>query len=128
MVESIDVLARILEKKRLVPVMNQTKWRELIGTLCQLTHMEPEIRIKYLHDAVEPVNFAPIWWEELEQTGLKNIEWMEIKVIREISVGLLSPTLQADYTDLIQEVLDRYAIPYKAEGAVFRITGYQQLQ
>ncbi|PVY42471.1 DUF6678 family protein [Pontibacter virosus] len=128
MVKSQYVLARILEKRRLVSVMNLTKWRALIEAMSELTHLEPAVRIKYLHDELEPVGFAPIWWDQLEQTGLSTIEWLEIKAFKEISAGLLSPTLQVDYTDSIQEILDRYSIPYVVEGEVFRIWGYQRLQ
>lgn len=128
MAEPTDVLMRLLEEKRLVPLLNQTKWRELIGAMGELSLIELNVRIKYLQDDQEPVGYAPIWWEQLEQTGLKNIEWLEIKALKEIGAGLLAPTLQEDYTDLIQKVLDRYSIPYAVEGEVFRITGYQQLQ
>ncbi|SIT79350.1 DUF6678 family protein [Pontibacter indicus] len=122
-----EVTATFLESQRLVPIMNQTKWRELIGAMCALPQLNPQVRIKYLQED-NPSGFAPIWWEQLEQTGLKNIEWLQIKAIQDISVGLLSPSLQTDYTDLIQEVLDRYSIPYTVEGDLFRITGYQRLQ
>ena len=123
-----DVTACYLEEQRLVPVMNNTKWLELIGAMSQLPLINPTVRMKYLQDDHEPKGYAPIWWEQLEETGLKNIEWLEIKAIKDISVGLLSPSLQSDYTDLIQEILDRYSIPYVVEGDVFRINGYQRLQ
>ncbi|MCP2044551.1 DUF6678 family protein [Pontibacter sp. HSC-36F09] len=128
MAEPVDVLSRLLEEKRLVPILNQTKWREQIGAMCELSLIDLNVRMKYLQDDKEPVGYAPIWWNQLEQTGLNNIEWLEIKALKEIGAGLLAPTLQEDYTDLVQKVLDRYSIPYIVEGEVFRITGYQQLQ
>ncbi|WP_366915789.1 DUF6678 family protein [uncultured Pontibacter sp.] len=128
MIKPYEGLSHILDEKRLVPIMNNTKWQELISAMRSLPQIEPHVRIKYLHDDVAPKHYAPIWWEQLEQTGLANIEWLEIKAMKESSTGLLAPTLQADYTDLFQEVLDKYGIPHEVEGEIFRIMGYQQLQ
>lgn len=127
MVKTLDKWAKILEEKRLVPIMNNTKWQELANAMSRLPHLDPPVRVKYLSDEEAPADFAPIWWEHLAQTGYKWIEWLELKAVKETYTGLFVPTLQADYTDLIQDVLERYSIPHLVEGYIFRIEGYQQV-
>jgi len=101
-------LSRLIARGEILPVMNNTKWSELIGEMREAGEMQPQFR---LHSVLAPLEFVTNWdgdWHYHIQP-IKEIEWLD---------------LRAESQDWIFSTLAKHSIPYSIEDGLVRIWGY----
>lgn len=120
---------KILEKKQLCSVMNNTKWRQLKEAVLTTLPFVPPLQIKTIfEDTPNPQNFdhdvdyhGGDWMDGVPR---RLIEWIRVRPKRLESSGLLLPPKEIDITKEFLEILHKYKIPYKEADNTIYIYGY----
>lgn len=101
-------LANSLARGELIPVLNNTKWAELIGEMRNGKEMKPQFRTR---SVFAPSGFVTDWDGEWYHHihPVAELEWVEIRAA--------SP-------DWLLEVLRKHGIPFSDEGGFIRVWGY----
>lgn len=115
-------LLKILNDRRLVSVMNNTKWTELGVAIESDPDKEPVVSVKFLFEE-EPTGFALMNWD-LDIHNCTAFEWVDIHPIKRIRVGKLIKDKEVDLHQYIQNILSSNQIPYSIEKDCFRVWGY----
>jgi hypothetical protein len=137
---------RIVEREDLRPVLNDTKWRELVAGVASLpfppafvlrcvTDLDPRAPgarhvVNLTSDGIADVDYpAPPWhWGDWTQPeGLPPfvaIEWMRVYPRYRKHRGRLMPDEIIDETDEFRALLVRIGIPYQESDGTFTIRGY----
>ncbi|QBZ89319.1 hypothetical protein EPZ47_11580 [Pseudomonas viciae] len=104
-------LHRLLAAGTILPVMNKTKWAELIEAMLGSPQMRPEFR---LHSVLAPSGYCTDWdgdWH-YHVHPVAEIEWIEL---RAVSLDWLLSTLR------------KHNLPFTIEGETPRVLGYTRL-
>ncbi|KQL38279.1 hypothetical protein AN960_14855 [Bacillus sp. FJAT-25509] len=121
-------LYKVLEKKQLCSVMNNTKWRQLKEAVLTTLPFVPPLQIKMvLEDTPNPQNFDNDVYgsgDWMDGVPLRSIEWIRVRPRRLESMGLLLLPKEIDITKEFLEILHKYKIPYKEHNNSFYIYGY----
>ena len=125
---------KILTRKQLSSIMNDTKWLELQKAVASLPFPPPYIckritdenseRIGQLEDAPRYVGDWSSFWEE----GLPlffDIEWLKVRPRKGICRGRLIADEILDETEEFIAILEKYSIPYENENRTITIYGYR---
>ncbi len=126
-----EKITDFVTRKGLVSYMNNTKWRELFGSLGKNL---PEINIQY--KTIFENDSPDVFWdmssdEYLGHMNPAQFEWFKIQaVITEYTYrGALIPAdiKTIDMKDELLEILDRYSIPYEYDEKeqIFTVYGYK---
>jgi hypothetical protein len=101
-------LARLVACGDLIPVMNDTKWRELLAELRARAEFSPQFRTK---DVFSDAGYVSKWDGEFHYHihPVETIEWLELRSS--------SPTW-------LSSCLTRHSIPFSLEGGTLRVWGY----
>lgn len=101
-------LRKLLASGMLLPVMNNTKWVELIEAVLGSPEMKSEFR---LHSALAPSDYCTDWDRDWHYHihPLAEIEWIEL---RAVSLEWLLSTLR------------KHNLPFSMEGGAPRVWGY----
>ncbi|MES9684718.1 DUF6678 family protein [Gottfriedia acidiceleris] len=128
--EEKEKLYKVLEKKQLCSVMNNTKWRQLKDAVLTTLPFVPPLQIKtVLEDTPNPPNFdtdndiygSGDW---LDGVPRLLIEWIRVRPKRLESMGLIIPPKVIDISKEFLEILHKYKIPYKIDNNTIYIYGY----
>lgn len=120
-----DRLNRYIARESLVPVMNNTKWKETILALQSVDGFWVQFRVKCLRDMQEPVGWDRSFPYHIP-TPYRVIEWLEVNPVVTTRVGALVKPRQADFRAAIREALQRYSIPNEERDGAIRIYGYKR--
>lgn len=123
-----DEISKYVFEHRLVSIMNNTKWKEMVKEITTDPDYNPSVNIKCIFDKDNNGGFCPVWWDEVERDGFKLIEWLEINPIKEERVGALVSPKVTDYTGFVRSALEKHKIPYEINGKIFKILGYQRVK
>ncbi len=121
-----EPLAKYIQEQQLVSVMNNTKWKKLVSAITANPDFVPHVRLKYIFEEENKGGFTLVWWEEVEQEGFNNMEWLDINPVKEEFQGILISSKLTDYTVFIKEALEKNYIPYEIHNGIFRVKGYQR--
>jgi hypothetical protein len=101
-------LAKLVAGGELIPVMNNTKWRELIAELRAGSEFNPKFRAK---DVFGADGYISQWDGELHYHihPVQTIEWLE---------------LRSSSSNWLFSFLTKHSIPFSLEGGIPRIWGY----
>jgi hypothetical protein len=122
-------LLRALEERRLVSVMNTTKWEALVAAIAEELPFAPAFQRKDVVAAAPyPECFEEdVWYEGDWEAGTAEaaeIEWLRVRPRRVVSRGrLLAPAVE-DITPQWLDLLRRLKIPHRHDGAVVTIVGH----
>lgn len=135
-----DVLAekgkirKIVAKKGLSPVMNDTKWLKLQNAIKQLPFPPPYIEKLIIDDKTYEevkISDAPHWvgnWDPFYKEGMHlffTIEYIKVRpCYAEFQGSLVNPKI-FDETDEFKQLLKEMHIPYEEEEGIFTIFGYK---
>jgi hypothetical protein len=119
-------ILKYVEENNLSSVMNNTKWKKLVGAITSNNDFDPPVNFKTIFDDKNNGTFTPVWWDEIERHGFNIIEWLQIKPIKEEHTGQLTKPQVTDYTEFIKGCLEVNSINYTFEGGIFKIIGYQR--
>ena len=123
-------LYKVLEKKQLCSVMNNTKWRQLKEAVLTTLPFVPPLQIKMvLEDTPNPQNFendnddygSGDWMDGVPRLL---IEWIRDRPGRLGSMGLIIPPKVIDISKEFLEILNKFKIPYKIDNNTIYIYGY----
>lgn len=126
---SREKVLKVIQKRQLVSVSNNTRWRQFVAALAELP---PQFRVKWLF-ADEPLSwgalFSPVSGY-LEQGGLgpipfREIEWIEIDPIQHQHRGVLVSDVELDHSEKIDSILATCRLTFSRNGGIYRIFGYQ---
>ncbi|WHS58135.1 DUF6678 family protein [Pseudomonas sp. G2-4] len=101
-------LRKLLTASTILPMMNNTKWAELIEAMLGTPEMKPEFR---LHSTLAPSGYCTDWdgdWH-YHIHPVAEIEWIEL---RAVSLDWLLSTLR------------KHNLPFSLEGETPRVWGY----
>ena len=115
-------LSKIIDKRQLASVMNNTKWRELCSSFEAMGDLSPSVRYKLISENGTQ-KFHQVWWHEILNEA-SAIEWMDFDPVLRRFQGKLVSEAKTDLKGSILEVFDRHNIPYSVEGAYLRVWGY----
>lgn len=106
-----EKVRRLLNAGIILPVMNNTKWAELIDAMVNAPQMKPEFR---LHSLLAPNDHCTGWDREWHYHihPVAEIEWIEL---RTVSLNWLLSTLR------------KHNLPFPLEDGVPRVWGYTRL-
>lgn len=101
-------LATLLQQGELFPVLNDTKWVELIEEMQAAGDIHPEFRLKSVFAAQ---GFVTAWDGEWHYHihPVAEIEWLEIR---------------CDFPAWLTNVLHKHTIPFSIEEGILRVWGY----
>ena len=101
-------LSRLLASGQLFPVLNNTKWTELIEEMLTAKNMSPQFRTR---SVFAPPEFVTEWDGEwyYHIHPVAELEWVE---------------LRAKSLDWLLGVLKKHSIPYSIEEGILRVWGY----
>ena len=135
-----DVLAekekirKIVAKKGLSPVMNDTKWLKLQNAIKQLPFPPPYIEKLIIDDKTYEevkISDAPQWfgnWDPFQNEGMHlffTIEYIKVRpCYAEFRGSLVGPKI-FDETEGFKQLLKELNIPYEEYAGVFTIFGYK---
>lgn len=102
-------LSNLLKDGRLIPILNNTKWRELISEMREApSGLNPQFRGRSIF---APPGFVTRWdgdwYHHINPVG--DIEWLEVR---------------AGTDEWLLSVLGRRSIPFSIESGTIRIWGY----
>jgi hypothetical protein len=101
-------IRRLLTAGMIFPVMNNTKWAELIKAMINAPQMKPEFR---LHSVLAPSDYCTDWDREWHYHihPVAEIEWIELKAVS---------------LDWLLSTLRKHNLPFSLEDGVPRVWGY----
>ena len=101
-------LARLMASGDLIPVMNDTKWRELVAELRACPELKPQFRKK---DVFAVDGYVSNWDGEFHYHihPVETIEWLE---------------LRSGSPSWLSSCLSKHSIPFSLEGGTPRVWGY----
>lgn len=101
-------IRRLLTAGMIFPVMNNTKWAELIKAMINAPQMKPEFR---LHSVLAPSDYCTDWGREWHYHihPVAEIEWIELKAVS---------------LDWLLSTLRKHNPPFSLEDGVPRVWGY----
>lgn len=101
-------LDRLLASGQLLPVLNNTKWGELVAAMQQSPHQQPQFRLR---GVLANDGFVADWDGEWHHHihPVADIEWLE---------------LRASSEEWLVSLLGKHSIPYSREAGVVRVWGY----
>ncbi|WP_154660621.1 DUF6678 family protein [Pseudomonas cremoricolorata] len=101
-------IRRLLTAGSIYPVMNNTKWAELIQAMLDAPHMNPAFRLRGI---LAPRDHCTGWDREWHYHihPVAEIEWLEI---------------QAGSLDWLLSTLRKHHIPFSLEAGIPRVWGY----
>ncbi|MBK5410820.1 hypothetical protein JFU58_20025 [Pseudomonas sp. TH34] len=101
-------IRRLLTAGMIFPVMNNTKWAELIKAMINAPQMKPEFR---LHSVLAPSDYCTDWDREWHYHihPVEEIEWIELKAVS---------------LDWLLSTLRKHNLPFSLEDGVPRVWGY----
>jgi hypothetical protein len=101
-------LDRLLTSGELLPVMNNTKWGELVAAMQESPQQQPEFRVR---GVLANGDFVADWDGEWHYhiNPVAEIEWVE---------------LRANSEQWLVTMLNAHSIPYSLEAGVVRVWGY----
>ena len=104
-------LAKLVANGDLIPVMNNTKWRELLAELRAGAEFNPKFRLK---DVFAVDGYISEWDGEFYHHihPVQTIEWLE---------------LRSTSSNWLFSCLTKHSIPFSLEGSTPRIWGYTRL-
>ncbi|MDQ0740253.1 DUF6678 family protein [Pseudomonas sp. W4I3] len=104
-------LRRLLAAGTILPVMNKTKWVELIEAMLCSPQIQPEFR---LHSVLAPSGYCTDWdgdWH-YHIHPVAEIEWIELRAVS---------------LDWLLSILRKHNFPFSIEGETPRVWGYTRL-
>lgn len=126
----IQKAKKIIEEKKLVSVMNNTKWSKLFSSIVNELPFPPICEVKYLlqeeeyHLTKDSKNVIGDYSDFFIKDVLFMIEWIEIRprIIRHRGI-LISDEIES-IEDEFREILRKYRIPFKFRDGTYCIYGY----
>lgn len=115
-------LLDIINRRQLVSVMNNTKWRELCQEFGERHSLNISVRYKLI-TSDQVLGFSPVWWDELFAES-SAIEWLDFDPVVKEHRGRLIADKETDVSDEILAVFKKYGIKYTIQGSYFRVWGY----
>lgn len=103
-----DRITKLIAGGELLPVMNNTKWAELIGEMRSAPDVKPQFRLRSVFSTTDHVtNWDGEWQYHIQP--VQEIEWVE---------------LRANSQDWLISILSKYSIPFSIENGFIRVWGY----
>lgn len=106
-----DKLLRVIEKRGLCGLANDTKWNELIGAMRRRTDWRPSYRYKCIDGP--PSTWDVEWFYHLPFPML-SVEWLDISPVSAV----------VDHSAWIEELIKEVGLDYHKGATTFRIFGY----
>lgn len=119
-----EALQRYIEREGLVSFMNDTKWQELIETLCTIEGYSPAFKVKSLRDVESPTNWDISFPWHIP--NCKTIEWIDFKTTTPKRLGALVPDEVRHFTLEIISALISKQIQFEIADTVIRVYGYKR--
>lgn len=129
-----EKIRKIVTKKGLSSVMNDTKWLKLQNAIKQLPFPPPYIEKLVINDNTHEevkIGGAPHWfgnWEPFYREGMYlffTIEYIKVRPFYAEHMGSLIAPKILDETKEFKHLLTELHIPYEEEEGTFTIFGYR---
>ena len=116
-------LKRVVERRGLCGLANDTKWNELIAAMRAREGLTPKFRCKCI-DAPPGKQWDGEWFYH-PPFPLISLEWLDVEVLEEQTEHRLPPRVHVkDRTGWIEELLRRVGLDYLQGERMIRIFGY----
>jgi len=121
-------LLKALEERRMVSVMNFTKWKELHVAISTLPFPPAFQRKDVRCDLPDPEIFEQdVWYHGDWVEGLwspEEIEWIRVRPRRVVKRGRLVANETEDITELFVSAISQHGIPFERDGDTIIIHGH----
>jgi len=131
--EEKDELRKIVERRGLVGVANNSKWNELITFMDYLEEVTPQNKYRHKWKWKPPFRYKWIsgyisdwgreWYETLPRPFV-GVEWFDIWTIETQGRGALLSLRVIDHSSWIIKELESIGLDYEKIGNIIRVWGY----
>ena len=119
--EDKDKILKIIEKKQLCSIANNTKWNKLISVIREWEDWRPSYRYKTVNNHIS--NWDVEWYYHLPFPFIC-VEWFDIGLYEEIYIGQLVKNKIVDHTKKITDLLSLCKFDYEVHSDIVRVWGY----
>ena len=119
--EDKDKILKIIEKKQLCSIANNTKWNKLINTIREWKDWQPSYRYKTVNNYISDWDVE--WYYHLPFPFVC-VEWFDIGLYEEIYIGQLVKNKIVDHTKKITDLLSLCKFDYEVHSDIVRVWGY----
>lgn len=117
-----EKLRRVVSRRGLCGLANDTKWNELIDAMRAREQWRPSYRYKCIDGS--PSNWDVEWFYHLPFPML-SVEWLDIAHIQEVPVHRLPARVDfIDHSGWIEEMLRGIGLDYRKGTKMIRVFGY----
>lgn len=120
-VQDKERIRAMVAARGLVGAANDTKWRILLETMRTRAGWRPSYRFKTIAGA--PSSWDVEWFYHLP-FPMMSVEWFDIGLEQETSVGRLLPPVVTDHSGWILALLSEVGFCFEARGGIVRIFAY----
>lgn len=115
LMQDVERSRRYIQREALCPIMNDTKWEELVSAMRSLGDFTPRYRQKHVRWN-DPAEWDAEWYYHLRPFSV--VEWVDIDPV---DSRHKPPT---DHLAEVERALRQASIPFSRKGPYLRVWGY----
>ena len=121
-VDEREKLQKIVARRGLCGLANDTKWDEFIGALRARTEWRPSYRYRGIDG---PISGWDVEWFHHLPFPMLSVEWLDIAHRQEVREHRLPPRITViDHSEWIVPLLEKVGLDYRVGKEMIRVFGY----